>query len=142
MVSAYDMLFSQPAQQRISEMYLEWVNGVSVSPPGCQLKGPEVSPVPRQHIKAIIAYFTWIKNASPMMSTYAVLIAIYTSVYLRKFVMEHTRADRCQAYFTGFCSRMERYLCGNAGLRIQCKSPPEIVVAEWLYFTKITHRYR
>jgi len=148
MCSISDVLFDQSSQNMVQRLFLTNLADLDCASIGPQLMGDPQSSVPQHRIKNIHVFFEWASttNVNPVMSTFAALIAVYLSPTIRNTVINHSRADRAREYFSTFDSRFETYVCGETQkakvIVKQAKTPTEMVIAEWLFFIKLTHRYR
>lgn len=142
MGSLLDVLFDQPSQHNLQRQFLVDLSAVNLVDVGPQLKGETINPIPNHRMKNIHVFFEWVSSvrSNPVMSTFAVLIAMYISHNIRRSVIDKSRADRAAAYFRDFDARFETYITGKED--IQAKTPTEMVIAEWLYATRLTHRFR
>lgn len=139
MCTLLDALFTQHEQRRLSRTFTDEIS--ACCDVGVELTGPVIAPLQKHRVKNVIMFFNWVaeQEVSPFMSTYATLIAMYLSPSTRQSVINNTRPDWAQAYFSTFDQRMESYILGSS--TVQSKPPPQIILEEWLVYTKITHRF-
>lgn len=145
MCSVLELLFQQEAQKHIHAMFIDEIANAPQCGP--ELKTDTPSHIPQYRIKNVHMFYEWVARSqvSPVMSTYGALVAVYLSDNIRSMVINKSRADRSMEYFRRFNDRMELYICGiplkSKNDAIQSKTPTELVLHEWLYFTKLSHRF-
>lgn len=145
MCSVLELLFQQEAQKQIHALFLDEIANAPQCGP--ELKTNTPTHIPQYRIKNVHMFYEWVANSqvSPVMSTYAALVAVYLSNTIRGHVINKSRADRSFEYFKGFDDRIELYICGiplkSKHDAVQSKTPTEMVLHEWLFFTKLSHRF-
>lgn len=143
-----EALFNQNTQSVIVEEYMNEVMSHAEKGGNSCLWGVEENKLPASRGKQIAVFLGWVlsNNVSPVMRTYTVLFSLYLSREVRRKVFEASRLDHAHAYFQNFEARFEKYVCGIPETKktraIYAKTPTEIVLNEWILFTKISHAHR
>lgn len=92
-----------------------------------------------------VQYLQWVMQQNPLHLTWCVLAIIYISDAAKTKIAGATHPHVVQHYLVPFNARFEQHVCGvlchskqqkKSSLKIQAKSPTEIVLHEWLFAKK------
>lgn len=131
-----DEVLPQQAKKRKKEKHRNAIASIL-----CTDEQP-VSECPKEKF---VQYLQWVMQQNPLHLTWCVLSIIYISDAAKTKIAGTTHPHVVQQYLMTFNVRFEQHICGvlchskqqkKSTLKIQAKSPTEIVLHEWLYAKK------
>ena len=99
----------------------------------------EATGVSKEEILRIAGFYQQIAlHGNPLTKTFAVLASFYLCPEVKATACSTTSVNIATAYFDGFMSRFQEYLCGTG--QKTALLPMEIVLREWQLYTKLITR--